>query len=115
MNEGIKTIVIPVSDLAKAKSLYATLFGIDPYTDEAYYVGFRLGGVEVGLDPNGHRQGMTGPVAYSYVDDIRSTLQSLLDAGAVAHQDVKAVGGGLLRGSVTDADGNIIGLVQPPT
>jgi predicted enzyme related to lactoylglutathione lyase len=115
MNEGIKTIIFPVSDLAKAKSLYAMLLGIDPYVDEAYYVGFRLGGIEVGLDPNGHRQGMTGPVAYSYVDDIRSTLQSLIDAGAAAHQDVKDVGGGLLRGSVTDADGNAIGLVQPPT
>ena len=114
MNEGIKTLVVPVKDLAKAKTLYSTLLGVEPYADQAWYVGFRLGGLEVGLDPNGHRQGMTGPVAYSYVDDMNSTLQSLLDAGAVADQDVKDVGGGMLRASVTDADGNVIGLIQPP-
>jgi predicted enzyme related to lactoylglutathione lyase len=72
-----------------------------------------LGGVEVGLDPNGHRQGMTGPIAFSYVDDIASTLQSLLDAGAVPNQEPTDVGGGMLKASVTDPDGNVIGLVQP--
>ena len=114
MNEGIKTLVVPVKDIAKAKTLYTTLLGVEPYTEEAWYVGFRLGGIEVGLDPNGHSQGMTGPIAYSYVDDIDGTLQSLLDAGAVASQDPKDVGGGMLRALVSDADGNVIGLVQPP-
>jgi predicted enzyme related to lactoylglutathione lyase len=57
---------------------------------------------------------MTAPIAYSYVDDMNSTLQSLLDAGAVAKQEPKDVGGGMLRAMVTDADGNVIGLVQPP-
>jgi predicted enzyme related to lactoylglutathione lyase len=115
MNEGIKTIVVPVTDIAKAKALYSILLGIEPYADEAWYVGFRLGGIELGLDPNGHSQGMTGPIAYSYVDDINATLHALLDAGAVTNQEPKNVGGGMLRASVTDADGNVIGLVQPPT
>jgi predicted enzyme related to lactoylglutathione lyase len=114
MNEGIKTIVVPVKDIAKAKTLYSTLLGIEPYSDEAWYVGFRLGGIELGLDPNGHGQGVTGPIAYSYVDDINATLQSLLDAGAATNQEPKDVGGGMLRASVTDQDGNVIGLVQPP-
>ena len=114
MNEGIKTLVVPVKDIAKAKTLYATLLGVEPYADDPWYVGFRLGGVEVGLDPNGHSQGMTGPIAYSYVDDIKSTLQSLLDAGAVVEQDPKDVGGGVLRAWATDAEGNVIGLIQPP-
>jgi predicted enzyme related to lactoylglutathione lyase len=106
MNEGIKTIVVPVTDIAKAKALYSTLLGLEPYTDEAWYVGFRLGGIELGLDPNGHRQGMTGPIAYSYVDDIHATLQSLLDAGAVPTQEPTDVGGGMRRALVTDQDGN---------
>ena len=82
--------------------------------DEAYYVGFRIGDQEIGLDPNGHNQGMTGPVGYCHVDDIKKSLQLLLDAGAQAQQEVKDVGGGKLIASVKDADGNIIGLMQSP-
>ena len=69
---------------------------------------------DVGLDPNGHSQGMTGPVAYSHVDDLQTTLQSLLAAGAEIQQAVKDVGGGKLVASVKDPDGNIIGLIQSP-
>ena len=74
--------------------------------DEAYYVGFSVGGQDVGLDPNGHSQGMTGPVGYWQVDDIEETLTLLLDAGAKAQQAVKDVGGGKLIASVKDSDGN---------
>ena len=57
MAKGIKTIVYPVKDLAKAKVLYGQLVGVEPYADEPYYVGFRVGGQEIGLDPNGHSRG----------------------------------------------------------
>lgn len=70
--------------------------------------------IGLGLDPSGNSQGMTGPVPYSDVDDIKSTLQALFDAGTTARQDPTYVGGGMLRASVTDADGNVIGLVQAP-
>jgi predicted enzyme related to lactoylglutathione lyase len=82
--------------------------------DEAYYVGFHVGDQEIGLDPNGHNQGMTGPVGYHHVSDIRKSLQLLLDAGAQAQQAVKDVGGGKLTATVKDADGNMIGLIQLP-
>ena len=114
MNEGIKTVIYPVKDIAQAKALYSELLGVKPYMDEAYYVGFRVGDQDIGLDPNGHKQGMTGPVGYYHVTDIKSSLQSLLDAGAQAQQEVKDVGGGKLIASVKDADGNIIGLMQSP-
>ena len=68
----------------------------------------------LGLDPNGHNQGMTGPVGYFHVSDIKNSLQSLLDAGAQVQQEVKDVGGGRLIASVKDADSNIIGLIQLP-
>jgi predicted enzyme related to lactoylglutathione lyase len=55
---------------------------------------------------------MTGPVAYRHVSDIEERLQTLLDAGAAAHQGVRDVGGGKLLSSVTDTDGNVIGLIQ---
>jgi predicted enzyme related to lactoylglutathione lyase len=114
MNQGIRTVIYPVKDIAQAKTLYSTLLGIEPYTDEAYYVGFRVGDQEIGLDPNGHKQGMTGPVGYFPVSDIQKSLQSLLDAGAQVQQEVTDVGGGKLIASVKDADNNIIGLLQFP-
>jgi predicted enzyme related to lactoylglutathione lyase len=114
MTEGVKTIIYPVKDLAKAKTLYSTLLGVKPYGDESYYVGFNVGGQDIGLDPNGHHQGMTGPLAYFHVDDIQDRLKVLLDAGAEVKQEVRDVGGGKLIASVTDADGNVIGLIQPP-
>jgi predicted enzyme related to lactoylglutathione lyase len=112
MTEGIKTFIYPVKDLAKARTLYSELLGVEPYMDEAYYVGFNVEGQDVGLDPHGHSQGMTGPVDYWHVDDIKESLKALLDAGAEAHQEVKDVGGGKLIASVQDADGNVIGLIQ---
>ena len=110
MNEGLKTVVYPVSDLAKAKALFGKLLGVEPYADQPYYVGFRIGEQEIGLDPNGHRHGMTG---YWHVDDIRAYLQSLVEAGAEVQEDVRDVGGGRLIATVKDAEGNLIGLLQP--
>jgi len=93
--------------------LYRKFLGVDPYADAAYYVGFRVGDQEIGLDPNGHKKGMTGPIRYRQVEDIKRSLQALLDAGAQAQQEVTDVGGGKLIASVKDADGNMIGLLQP--
>jgi predicted enzyme related to lactoylglutathione lyase len=70
--------------------------------------------LEIGLDPNGHKQGMTGPVGYWQVNDIEKSLQLLLEAGAQVQQQVKDVGGGKLIASAKDASGNTIGFVQLP-
>jgi predicted enzyme related to lactoylglutathione lyase len=110
----MKTVIYPVRDVARAKALYSKLLGVEPYVDQAYYVGFRVGDQELGLDPNGHNQGMTGPVGYWEVDDIRKSLQALLDAGAQTQQDVRDVGGGKLIAWVKDPDNNVIGLAQSP-
>jgi predicted enzyme related to lactoylglutathione lyase len=113
MTEGMKTIIYPVKDLAAAKALYSGLLGVAPSMDEPYYVGFKVDGQDVGLDPNGHAKGMTGPVGYWHVEDIKAGVQALLDAGAEALEAIKDVGGGKLVASVRDADGNVIGLIQP--
>ena len=114
MTSGMSTVIYPVKDLAQAKAVFGKLLGVEPYADEAYYVGFRVGGQDVGLDPHGHSKGMTGPIGYWHVDDIQASLQLFLDAGAATEQAVKDVGGGKLVASVKDADGNIIGLIQSP-
>ena len=114
MAQGITLVIYPVTDLAQAKSLFSKFLGTQPYADAPYYVGFRIGDQEVGLDPNGHKQGMTGPLGYVEVDDIRKSLQELLDAGAKPQQEVKDVGGGKLIASVKDASGNTLALMQNP-
>jgi predicted enzyme related to lactoylglutathione lyase len=111
MNQGIRTIIYPVKDIAQAKALYRALLGVEPVMDQPYYVQFQVEGQSIGLDPNGQQQ---GPVSYYHVDDIRKTLQGLVDAGATVLQEVKDVGGGKLMASVKDGDGNVIGLIQMP-
>lgn len=112
MTQGIRTIIYPVNDISQAKALYSTLLGVEPYMDQPYYVGFTVGDLDVGLDPNAHKMGVTVPIGYYHVSDIQTSLQSLLDVGAHLQQEVKDVGGGKLIASVKDADGNIIGLMQ---
>jgi predicted enzyme related to lactoylglutathione lyase len=104
------TVVYPVTDLAGATRLYRSLLGRAPHTDTPYYVGFAVDGQEIGLDPHG---ATTGPIGYWHVADLRATLEQLLAAGASAGQPVRDVGGGKLIATVTDPDGNVLGLLQP--
>ena len=112
MTSGTKTIVYPVTDIAAAKQLYGALFGVVPYADEPYYVGFKVQGQDVGLDPNGHRNGMSGPVVYWHVEDIDEEIRRLVEAGAETQGAASDVGGGTLIATLKDTDGNTIGLVQ---
>jgi predicted enzyme related to lactoylglutathione lyase len=114
MNQGMGPVIYPVKDLAAAKSFFSALLGVEPSTDTPYYVGYQLGEQHVGLDPNGHDTGLTGPKVFYDVDDIKDALSSLVAAGATMLQNSKDVGGGLLVASVRDADGNDIGLRQLP-
>lgn len=115
MTAGLQTIIYPVKDLARAKALFGALLGVEPYADEPYYVGFKAAGQDVGLDPNGHAKGMTGPVPYWHVTDLRERLTALLAAGAELLQDAQDVGGGRLIAFVKDPDGNLVGLLQDPS
>ena len=100
MASGLVTIIYPVKDLAAAKQLFAKAFGVPPYIDEAYYVAFNVGGQDVGLDPNGHGKGMTGPVNYWRVDDINKAL-----GGARRRRRGDATGGQRRRRRQADRDG----------
>ena len=109
MNKGIKTVLYPVKDINQSKTVFQKLLGVEPYADQPYYVGFKIADQDIGLVPNNPEACVT---AFYHVDDIKSSLQILLDANAQIIQDIKNVGGGRLIASVKDADGNIIGLVQ---
>ena len=114
MNKGVKTLIYPVKDITVSKKRFRDLLGVEPYADQPYYVGFKVGDQDIGLVPNG--QGpmakATGMTAFYHVDNIKQSLQTLLDAGAKVQQEIKDVGGGRLVASATDPDGNIIGLIQ---
>ena len=110
--QGIKTVLHPVSDLAKAKAVYSALLGVPPMADESYYVGFEAGGQHVGLVPDGGPQGLTSPVAYWEVPDIEAKLAEVTAAGATVKDSPRDVGGGRLVATVTDLDGNVLGLLQ---
>ncbi len=111
-NEGIKTVLHPVSDLAKAKAVYAALLGRQPQADSDYYVGFDVAGQHIGLVPGGGPQGMSSPIAYWHVSDIEAKLAEVTAAGATVKEAPHNVGGGRLVASFTDPDGNVLGLVQ---
>jgi predicted enzyme related to lactoylglutathione lyase len=111
-NQGIKTVLHPVSDLPKAKAVYTALLGIEPQADAEYYVGYDVAGQHIGLVPGGARQGMTSPVAYWHVADIEAKLAEVTAAGATVKEAAHDVGGGRLVATFTDADGNVLGLLQ---
>jgi predicted enzyme related to lactoylglutathione lyase len=109
----IQTVIYPVSDLTQAKAIFGALLGVSPVMDESYYVQFNVDGQEIGLDPNGAAKGLTGPLPYWRVDDIHAAVQQLVQAGATEREAVHDAGGGYrLIASVTDTDGNAIGLLQ---
>jgi predicted enzyme related to lactoylglutathione lyase len=110
--QGIKTVLHPVSDLAKATPVYAALLGVAPQQEASYYVGFEAAGQHIGLVPGGGPEGMTSPVAYWHVPDIEAKLAEVTAAGASVKDPVRDVGGGRLVATVTDPDGNVLGLLQ---
>jgi len=97
---------------AGQRAFFGQLLGSEPYVDQPYYVAFRVGEQEIGLLPNGHATGMSGPLGYFHVDDIKKALEALVKEGAQIQQPVKDVGAGKLVASIKDADGNLIGLLQ---
>jgi predicted enzyme related to lactoylglutathione lyase len=113
--QGIKTVLHPVTDLAKAKAVYAALLGMQPQHDTPYYVGFDAEGQHIGLVPNGAQQGMTSPVAYWHVPDIEAKLAEVTAAGATVKESPRDVGNGRLVATFTDPDGNVLGVLQDPS
>ena len=112
---GLRTVIYHVPDLASAKDWYTKAFGQAPYFDEPFYVGFEIGGYELGLHPgmDGIQTG-NNVVTYWGVPDIEKAYQHMLDKGATARDAVMEVGEGIKVGSVADPFGNVIGLIYNP-
>ncbi|HEX8423521.1 MAG TPA: VOC family protein, partial [Pyrinomonadaceae bacterium] len=115
MFQGLRTVIYHVDDLQKAKEWYAKVLGIKPYFDEPFYVGFNVGGFELGLDPDmkGISKG-TNVVAYWGVKDAKASYQRIVESGAKKHSDPQEVGGGIIVATVTDPYGNVFGIIENP-
>lgn len=115
MFQGLRTVIYAVSDLAKAKAWYSQILAKEPYFDEPFYVGFNVGGYELGLDPDtSDVKPGSNAIAYWGVADAAAEFERLVGLGATPHTGVKEVGGGILVGTVSDPFGNILGIIQNP-
>jgi predicted enzyme related to lactoylglutathione lyase len=113
MFKKLRTVIYHVNDLQKAKEWYMLVTGMQPYFDEAFYVGFDINGCELGLDPDleGIEKGNQA-VSYWAVDDLSSVLHNLQSAGAEIVKDSTEVGEGIKVATIKDPFGNIIGLIE---
>ena len=114
MLQGLRTVVYPVGDLAKARAWYSAVLEQAPYFDEPFYVGFNVGGYELGLLPQYNAAGQAGPMAYWGVPDAAVAYNRLLALGAHPSEAVHDVGDGILLGTVLDPFGNQLGVIQNP-
>jgi predicted enzyme related to lactoylglutathione lyase len=116
MIHGLRTIKYSVSDIERAKAWYAAVLGKAPYFDEPFYVGFTVGGFELGLDPNPGEDtpGVGGVVAYWGVDEIDAELQRLVELGAAVRDPAQDVGDDIRLAVVADPFGNSFGIIENP-
>jgi predicted enzyme related to lactoylglutathione lyase len=113
---GLRTVVYPVKDLAAAKEWYGKILATQPYFDQPYYVGFSVGGFELGLHPvgSGVSGSSGGGIAYWGVEDIHLSHKKLLELGAVKNEEIQDVGEGIFVATVKDPFGNVLGIIKNP-
>ena len=113
---GLRTNIYKVTDLARAKAWYAKTFAATPYFDEPFYVGFNIGGFELGLDPDTSDQkpGAGGSVTYWGVASMADTMKALKTEGVTVRSEPREVGGGIIVAAIEDPFGNVIGLIENP-
>lgn len=115
MMQGLRTVIYKVRDLEKAKKWYSEILGITPYFDETFYVGFNVGGFELGLDPDiSDLSKVNNQVAYWGVENCAEEFQRLLEAGAKTHSEPRDVGEKIIAASVYDPFENVFGIIENP-
>ena len=115
MLQGLRTVIYSAPDLEKAKDWYSKVLSRQPYFSEPFYVGFNVGGYELGLDPDTTNvKPGSNAVAYWGVADARAAYARLLSLGAKEHTPVREVGGDILVGTVLDPFDNVLGIIQNP-
>ncbi len=114
MLQGLRTIIYPVANLVTATAWYTAVADCRPYFNEPFYVGFNIGGYELGLLPGSDADVATGPVTYWGTSDIVAEHARLLSLGATPRDPIRDVGEGIKVATVEDADTNIVGIIENP-
>jgi predicted enzyme related to lactoylglutathione lyase len=116
MIAGLATVIYRVTDIDRAKAWYSSAFQQTPYFDQPFYVGFSIGGYELGLDPDpaGARTGPGGSVAYWRVSALEVAVAHFIASGAAVVAPAQDVGDGIKVATVSDPFGNLIGLIENP-
>ncbi|MEM7487231.1 MAG: VOC family protein [Bacteroidota bacterium] len=114
--KGLRTTIYKVNDIYSAKEWYSKAFNTTPYFDEPFYVGFNIGGYELGLQPESipPKEKTKNVISYWGTDNIQETYSFLLSIGAKDNEAPSNVGGDIMTASVIDLWGNIIGLIYNP-
>jgi predicted enzyme related to lactoylglutathione lyase len=114
--QGLRTVIYHAPDLEKAKAWYSEALGVAPYFDQPFYVGFNIGGYELGLDPDASSTpgGDGGVVAYWGVANAEATFRRLIESGATERSAVQEVGEGIRVATVFDPFGNILAVIENP-
>ncbi|GGX99172.1 VOC family protein [Massilia dura] len=113
MINGLRTAIYPVRDLSAAKAWYTEVFCTAPYFDEPFYVGYAIGGFELGLTPK-DEPGKAGSKVYWGVDDIEAEAARIVGLGASTHWPLQDVGDGIKVVELADPFGNVLGLIYNP-
>jgi predicted enzyme related to lactoylglutathione lyase len=113
---GLRTLIYKVPDLDAAKKWYTNIFGVAPYFDEPFHVGFEIGGYEFGLQPLEGALTVSGERVSTYwgVDNVQEIYDKLLSAGATPFEEPIEVGGGIVVAAVQDPWGNVFGVIYNP-
>ena len=110
---GLRTAIYPAPDLERAKAWYSKVLGQAPYFDQPFYVGFEVGGFELGLLPSANPSTF-GPQPLWGVDNADNAYAKLIELGASPLEPVTEVGEGIKVAAVTDPFGNRFGIIENP-
>src|SRR4051812_22617319 len=109
---GLRTVIHPVTDLAAATQWWTSLLGFGPYFEEPFYVGFEVGGYELGLLPDANPA--DGALVYWGVEDVEAAVADAVALGATVHVAASEVGDGIVTATVTSPQGFIVGFIFNP-
>jgi predicted enzyme related to lactoylglutathione lyase len=110
---GLRTLIYPTDNLEEDKKWWTDTLGFGPYFDQPFYVGFEVGGYELGLDPNADMA--AGPRTYFGVDNVEEAVRHFVDRGCTIHEEPTNTGGDIVVATVKRPNGQLLGLIYNPT